>query len=319
MRSGLVVLVMLVLTSGCTSSQTGNEGNFVFTYFTDDDFTNFNKPIAVNAFLDLFVDQVGTRDPVALTSAESDDPSVLDVVGFQGNRYIVEATGVGTGRVSVEGNVNGETLTDSIDMRTATPDRIRLFHTCTSAGTAYYLTSQAIYLGYELERSSGEAVIGYGYYPVTETPGALTIDFFSDSQQYIPMVTTSSTGSFDVDSTLAGDTERLVVDVVDPFEINGVTLQLGANQSTFVNETDFYYVLPTVDGVPVCQANTPYDVQTTTPNICSVRENDPNNRQNEFGWFEVTGNGTGTCTVEVSYPESADGTVAVGTVNITIR
>ncbi len=319
MRNAFAGLVVLALVSGCTSSQTGNEGNFVFSYFADDDFSNFNKPITVMGFLDLFVDQVGTRDPVALTRAESEDPTVLDVVGFEGNRYVVEATGEGSARVSVEGNVNGETLTDSIDMRTAVPERVRLFHTCTGAGAAYYLTNQAIYLGYELELLSGEPVIGYGYYPVTETPGALTVDFFSDSQQFIPMVTTSTVGSFDVDSTLTGDTERLIVDVIDPFDIDGVALQVGANQSTFVNDTDFFYVLPTVNGVPVCQANTQHSVATTTQDTCSVRENDPVSRRNEFGWFEVTGRATGTCTVEVTYPESSSGVVPVGTVNITIR
>ncbi|MEL6546614.1 MAG: hypothetical protein AAFQ82_18450 [Myxococcota bacterium] len=310
------MVATLWVSVGCTSTQTGNEGNFDFTYFTDDNFRNFNKPIAVGAFLDLFVDQTGTGRDVSLSSATTDDPMVLNVVEVSGQRFRVEATGVGTSRIFVEGTVSGVTETDSVDMRTAIPERLRLSHTCTTSDTGTYLADSNILIGYELELLSGEAVIGFGEYPVAEIPAGLTIDMGADNQTFIPM-RTGFAGSYDLDSTI--DAERLFVQVVEPSSIDGVTLQLGGLQSTFVNDTDFYYVLPTVGGAPVCQADIQYSVSTSTPTVCSVQENDPTDRENEFGWFQVTGVSTGTCVVDVTYPGSSMMLNPVGSVNITIQ
>jgi hypothetical protein len=43
----------LLLTVACQSTLTGNEGNFQFSYDADDWITDFNKPIAVGAYLDI--------------------------------------------------------------------------------------------------------------------------------------------------------------------------------------------------------------------------------------------------------------------------
>ncbi|MEM6732816.1 MAG: hypothetical protein AAF658_14755, partial [Myxococcota bacterium] len=314
MRTQLIGACALFFSVGCTSTQTGNEGNFDFTYFTDDAFTNFNKPIAVGAFLDLFVDQTGTGIDVNLASAESDNEDILEVVGFERQTFIVFATGVGTARLSVEWTAGGVTEMDSIDMRTAIPEVLELRHTCVSGSNGQYLAGQPFFVGYELELNSGEPVIGYGYYPVTPSSSVIALDELSDSQAFIPLLTSDFPGSYTLDSNI--DAERLGVELVAPSQINGVMLEAGALQSTFINDTDFFYVLPTVDGVEVCQANLQYSVATTTPSICSAQESDPSNRRTEFGWFQVTGNASGTCTVEVTYPNVQ--ATPIGSVDITI-
>ena len=76
-RIMLAVASMGIASGACVSKTTGNEGNFEFSYPADDRVGDFNKPIAVGAFLDLEVRDVGDRSPVALDSASFVDPSVF--------------------------------------------------------------------------------------------------------------------------------------------------------------------------------------------------------------------------------------------------
>jgi len=161
------VLTFLALT-GCQSRITGNEGNFLFSYWADDDIVDFNKPIAVNAFLDVEVREVGTQLPVTLTDASTDDPAVLDVTGFDSYVATVQGMGDGGALLSVAGTTaGGDALTDSVNLLARVPEVHVLGHTCTPDTTAGYLVDSEILVPYEFMMTNGQNVIGYGYYPVS--------------------------------------------------------------------------------------------------------------------------------------------------------
>ncbi|MEO1170557.1 MAG: hypothetical protein AAFX94_00670 [Myxococcota bacterium] len=315
----IFLFAALATVTACRSSQTGNEGNFVFSYFTDDDVTNFNKPIAVEAFLNIQVDEVGSGRDVTLTDAFTDAPGVLDVVDFEAQTVVVTGVSGGNARLNVEGTVRGVSSTDSVDLRTAVPDFIELFHTCTTSRNGHYLTGQAIVVGYELERSNGEDVIGYGYYPTVEDDSSLLAkDVENLSQTYIAYTTGNLPGIVDIDSALPGDAESLTVTLVDPLDIAGARVQIGLLQDITVGEREFFYVLPeTASGDPICQANTRLTVRTSSP-ACTVEEADPADRENEFGWIRVTGVAEGSCDVDVAYPDSLSGNTPVETLRFEI-
>ena len=90
MRKHILIASLTVLPAlvGCTSKITGNEGNFEFSYPADDRVADFNNPIAVGAYLDLEVRDVGYQQPVTLSAASTDDESVLMVESFQAHELL---------------------------------------------------------------------------------------------------------------------------------------------------------------------------------------------------------------------------------------
>ena len=160
----------------CTSTQTGKAGELEFTYVTDDDVRDFNKAIAVGARLDLEVRESGNAPyqerKVTINEATSSDESVLSVVGTSGDVFTVEGTGTGSAELRADATTvdSGEGLVDTIDMRAAIPEVLKLQHSCgdnPSGRVGKYLVDQTILIPFEMELADGQPVIGYGYYPVT--------------------------------------------------------------------------------------------------------------------------------------------------------
>jgi hypothetical protein len=299
----------LLVAAGCQSRLTGNEGNFVFVYDADDDYTDFNKPIAVNAFLDIEVREVGTELPVTLTSASTDDPSVLDVTGTLENVATLQGMGDGGALLSVEGTTSdGETLPDSVNLLAATPEVHKLGHTCTLDDTAGYLVSNSVYVPFEFQKENGQNIIGYGYYPVTAQEGAVILDEAGSSQQYMLF----DVGAAPAAETLVSDIDgtSVAMTIVQASALDGVEEPIaGVIEDIDVGDTNPFYVRPTVGGTTVCQADTTKTVVSDTPAICDVRDAAApiNGKSYEYGWFEIGGVSQGTCLYTVTFDAGNDG------------
>jgi hypothetical protein len=314
-RLYLIVSVALVTAAvtGCNSRLTGNEGNFVFSYPADDDPTNFNKPIAVGAKLDLTVTDTGQpARAVNITAAAFDDPEVLAVASFDGDKIIIEGVGDGTALLEVEGTTaDGETLPDSVNMISRVPEVLKLWHTCAAGDVANYFVDQKVWLGFDMEMSNGQPVIGYGYYPVDAAPGAsFTLDASASTQRHIAFQAGGSAGSVTLTSQI--DSKTLDVEVVTKAQIDGVSEPtVHVWEDIDVGDKNSGYVLPTVGGVAVCQANVTKTVVSDTPTICAVTDKDPPDTNDdasyEFGWFEIEGLAEGDCLYTVTYPEGNGG------------
>ena len=311
MKTSRLMIAPLVLAAmlGCDSTITGNEGNLTFSYDADDAVLDFNKPIAVGAMLDLMVAEVGTGEDAAILAASTDDEAVLSVTEFAGATLTLEAMTEGSALVLVDAETSSGPVSDSVMMSAAVPEVLIMSHTCGEQGGAY-LTGQSIYVPFEFELANGQPVIGYGYYPVNSSnQDVLVRDESFNGQQYMRLDTLAA-GEASLDSDI--DDGSLALTVVDEAAIDGVTEPLAfVLEDIDVGDTNPFYVLPSVAGVSVCQAQATMEVQSDTPELCAVRtigsEVAAGDARYESGWFEIEGLQEGTCAYTVTYPLGADG------------
>jgi len=303
-----VLSAALLLAVACQSTLTGNEGNFQFSYDADDWITDFNKPIAVGAYLDISVREVGTFQAIDLSDASYDDPAVLDVESFEGASITVAGTGEGLALLQVEGTTaSGETLTDSINMQAKVPEVLAMWHTCGGETQGNYLTDQRIWLPFEMQMENSQPVIGYGYYPLTADTAAATLVSAESGQQWMAFDTAVAAGvtvlSSDIDDT------TLTMNVVAPSAINGVDKPIAyVVEDIDVGDTNGFYVRPLLDDLALCQAEVDNTVVSDTPDICTVTDTEPvETGDHEYGWFSVTGVAEGECIFTVSYPDGNNG------------
>jgi len=310
---------------GCRSELTGNLGNFVFSYAADDDLNNFNKPVAVGAKLDVQVHEVGAaRREVDLSAAAFDGDTVLTVATFSGNEITVEGVGDGSALLEVEGTtVSGESLPDEVNMLARVPEVLKLRHTCDAGAAANYFTDQRIWLGFDMEMDNGQPVIGYGYYPATSSdPAALGLEVAAGTQAHMAFQT-GGTAAAGVTLTSDIDDTQLTFDIVTKAMVDGVREPTVITvEDIDVGDKGSGYVLPTVGGTPVCQANITKTVVSDTPTLCSITESEPptdGDNSREYGWFEIEGLAEGECLYTVTYPEGADGAGVSQQFSVTIE
>lgn len=314
-RWAIGAAAVAMLASGCVAKQTGKEGNFAFSYWTDDGVRDFNKPLAIGSMLEVSVVTAGQEaEAVTLDGAESGDPDVLEVESFAGNKFIIEGISEGLAEISV----TGEGSSDRIDFSVVEPEVLELWHSCLSQGErqASYLVGDRIWMPFEMKLSNGRAVIGYGRYPVNVEPaaGAMVVAD-SRNQTWIPLDLGNDKGVVTLTSQIDGTTATL--NLVEEADIDGVGLTDDQHQA-YVGRDRVLPAVPTVGGEAVCQANLQAVVDTSTPEVCEVRT--PNidesgdlsdEDKRDLGWLEgnviVRGKTTGTCTFSLSLPTAAGG------------
>ena len=303
------LIALCALTAvGCQSTLTGNEGNFRFSYWAVDWVNDFNKPVAVGAMLDLEVRGVGSNTAVDLTAATFDDPLVLEVSSFASKDITILGTGSGLALLEVEGTLDGETLTDSVNMQSKVPEVLELAHTCDGlADEAAYLVDHDIIVGFEMEMSNSQPVIGYGYYPVELTATSATVDHDSVSQIWISVNTGDVAESVVMSSTI--DDTTLSLELATEGQIDGVQEPTAwVIEDIDVGDTNGFYTRPLIGDLVVCQSDVNMTVESDTPDICAIHEHDPDgNGEYETGWFAVEGVAEGTCEYTVTYPDGAEG------------
>ncbi len=322
-RTHHLVAAALVLAVACRSTLTGNEGNFQFAYDADDWITDFNKPIAPGAFLDIQVREVGSLLPVELTAASYDDESVLSVVSFDSDWITVQGMGDGTALLSVEGTTGaGETKTDSINMLSSTPEVLVLWHSCVAGSEAYYLADQRVWVPFEMQMENSQPVIGYGYYPLALDTEAAALDEDDSNQQWMAFDTAAAAGTLVLSSEI--DDTELTMYVAEEGEIDGVQEPIAwVFEDIDVGDTNAFFVRPMVDDLPICQGDLEKTVVSDTPDTCTVTDTDPvdatGDGEHEYGWFEVTGVAEGECLYTVSYPNANEGAGASEQFSYTIE
>ncbi len=302
----LIALLPLVAI-GCQSGLTGNEGNFKFSYTADDDINDFNKPVAVGAFLDLEVHAVGTLSPVELTAAAFDDPTVLDVVAFSGKDITIQGMGEGLALLEVEGDVGGSSLPDSVNMQSKVPEVLKLHHTCTAGTDAAYIVERDIVVSFDMEMSNSQPVIGYGYYPVSLTGADATLLDNNTSQVWIAIGTGTTSETMEIVSDIDGTS--LLMQVATEADIDGVEEPVAfVIEDIDAGDTNAFFVRPMLGDLVFCQSDVPMTVASDTPDICTTSAHDPDgDGEHETGWFNVTGVAEGTCQYTVTYPGGAAG------------
>lgn len=325
-RTALLILAVAFVGSACTSRVTGNEGNLSFEYVADDRPLDFNKPIAVGARLELRVREAGSLQLVdRITSAGTDDESVLQVVDISGPTLIVEGVGAGNALIEVEAALaSGGVLSDSVNMTARVPEVLDMRHSCTDGDTGTYLVDQNIWLWFDMEMANGQPVIGYGYHPVAFDPGdGMALDETTRNQQWFELLTSDTPQTVTISSEI--DETEVTAILVEASDIDGAVL-IG-DYGALVDVPTWYYTLPLRDEARICQANTELTVEVLTPDICEVtlpvdeptdeeiassvgaarNTEGPDETINESGWLRVVGFEVGVCEFSVTYTEGADG------------
>lgn len=314
----IVSTALTTLAAGCVSSTTGEEGNLSFRYSSPNDARNFNKPIAVGAKLDVRVYAAGTVEPgeddaAEIVSASAGDSAVFTVSNGGGNTIIVEGVGAGSSELLVTATVAGEEVSDRVTMMARVPEVLKLTHLCGDPGRAvgFYLVGQEIDLGFGMELSDGQQMIGYGYYPIDVEPTAgATLKTDSRDQTFVKLTTGAEAGQVTLSSRI--DATTMTLNLVEEGAINAIALE--APVAVAVDEQEIYTLLPSVQGSPVCQARVAFTVTTTTPDICDVTALS----DTEFGqavdaltrklnWIQIEGKTVGDCAFDVTLPNASGG------------
>lgn len=301
-----LVAATLLFGLACVSSTTGNEGNLEFSYVTDDKVRDFNKPIAAGAQLDIFVAQAGSSKAVTVMSGKTDKPEVAKVISAGGNQVVVQGVAPGEFKIEVEAQLpDGTNKTDSINMLVRAPEVLKLRHYCTDSWAANYLVDQKVLVGFDMEMTNGQSVIGYGYHPVTIEPatGAI-LDKNNKDQASLHLQTGSTRQTVTIKSQI--DATQMTLGLVLPGDINGASLNSATSPvgGNFVGQKRLMHVRPTVDGTPVCQSVLDMTVTNSTPDVCEVKSTKSGS---VWGWVEVTGKKVGKCTFTCTFPQGDGG------------
>lgn len=297
---------------GCTSSLTGNEGELQFSYRTDDLGTDFNKPVAVGAKLDLTVRTAGEQQSVDINDVFVNEDVFL-VDGFMGDEFTLEAIGEGTSLVEVDADGPDGATADSVNMRTAVPEVLNLRHTCTSDNrAAYVIERENVAVSFDMKLDDGTDVIGYGYYPVDVPTELGTLDEDSSTQAFMILNLGSIAGDYAIGSTI--DEGTLELSVIEESDITEAETNSGADGIRVVEgETGSVVVWPAVEGTRVCHS-APHTATSLTPETCTVRgEQDPDDPESPFNtgsFVSIEGVAAGECRFEVTYTGGNDGTGA---------
>lgn len=314
MRRNTIItgLVALAALAGCESKLTGNEGNFTFSYTADDDVRDFNKPIAVGAKLDVKVQAVG-GGAVTLSDAQSDNQAVLKVAGFTGNVVTVEGVGAGGALISVEGTPpSGTSLKDSVNMLSRVPEVLKLSHVCTANRDAAYLVNQPISLTYDMEMKNGQAVIGYGYWPLRFTPeGDVTHNVTTKDQQFLRLKTGATKAEVTISSTIDATTATL--HVITAADIDAADFAVTPGK-TKVNASNLFELRLSAGGLPVCLPDLEGSATATTADLCEASmvtvprvDDDRDYEAPTLRVVKVTGKAAGECTFQATWPAANGG------------
>jgi hypothetical protein len=318
--ASLAVLGFLAAsTAGCESLLTGNEGNLLFSYEAVDELSDFNKPVAVGAKLDLRVREAGTRAEVDIVLARSESDDVLQVVDTSTKGPIVlEGRSDGTARISVRARLgNGRVVDDSVDMQAREPEVLSLRHVCTPDSEAAYLVGMDVLVPYDMELQSGKALVGYGLFPVDVAPaGGVVFDATSTDQENFHLRTQDSPGLVTLQSRVDANTLGMRLVSIDDIDGGGLS-PASLDDEVPVNALSAVRVLPTAAGQFICCPRTPMTVVADTPEICEVQALGEATCL-VAGFVNVRGLAEGTCSFRATWTAADGGAGVQATVSVPI-
>ena len=229
--------LLLATAASCNKSRhTGELGQIIFEYYSEQDTYNFNKPVIEGGKLDLFIQGVSREEmPLSITNARSSRPEALAVSGWIDHLFTLEGGTSGDATIEVEGaSEAGEERQDRIRLRVAAvtqiefhPEDARIdgntqesgFLTYTS-GTITAPVGAHVELPWTRWSKNGEPLIGYGVHPVKLKPkGAAFLDRDTTEDDFVKLIMPSQPTSFVLtpEDSLEGDSVHF--DVYEPSRI----------------------------------------------------------------------------------------------------
>ncbi len=161
-RSWLVIALASAgaLMVGCEASEEGEEGNFNFVY-ADSLFVS-STDLAEGAMARVRVEDAQEDRPVMLREVFSEDEDTLSIADIGDDDFVMEARASGETRVTAESA--DDDLSDSFRVRSAEVAGLSFDSRCSSNT---FVAGAGARFRYEMSDSAGDALTGYGQYPVT--------------------------------------------------------------------------------------------------------------------------------------------------------
>ena len=301
---GVLVAAALMVAAGC-ARQTGERGELIFMYESVEDPTNFNKPIAQGARLEILVHDVRRDEAAHVVEARSKDPDVVEITGTVAHLVGLKARSPGLARIEVRAvDDQGIERADAFTIRVAPVERLLLEDDCWhEESRPLVLTGAKLYLPWSRRSSTNEPLTGFGIFPLRVEPeaaGELRTNSVDQGGGWLDVA--RHVGRFEVRPTVGGG-DGVAFEAVDAEAIDGVVRawpppSFARGSWTIRGVATFVEIEPRVGGRPLCQLEDfPHEVDNLTPELCEVEP-----LAFAPGLVKITGRAFGACRYEVRFP-----------------
>lgn len=162
-------------TAGCEVAKTGEDGNLKFQFTADDRIVppTFNRAVAKGLRVVVKVSDATTNAAVTVSTANSDNTSVLRVPQKSGSRITLEGRGVGTASLSVRTTAG---VTDSVSVEVADIDSVTLTNPGPLLkpveGIASLVVGADVPFPMTIKDAAGRSLVGFGDIPLVIEPSS---------------------------------------------------------------------------------------------------------------------------------------------------
>ncbi len=265
---------------GCEARQTGDRGELIFSYSAWDDVTNFDRPIAAGAALDLRVTRVlDEEQPLHIKRARMSPAPVARVAGVVAHSARVIGLKPGTARLRVRARDEGGALVwDSVRLRVAQVAHVTLSHPCDvteeqQRAPLYLAAASPARLNVSMRSARQEPLRGWGLAPLqlTVSPaGAATLSDRAEEEGVIDVTIAPDAQRLSITSALSQD--KLDYHVITPAALDGIRLAPFLSDSLIALEGEVSSLRfeALSQGQALCHGQAPVQVRSVTPERCSV-------------------------------------------------
>lgn len=295
-RLGYLSGLVLSLITGCSST---TPKQLQLSYPNDPEPNEGSVRIATGTSMAVVasVQNAQKRYTVELTEVSSLDEQVAAASLVNGD-VLVEAKAAGKSTILIKGGISpgDQAAQRSLEVEVVETASLKLEHHCgVKTASPLYLVGQRLHVGLARYDAQGHKLQGVGPAPVTLSSGA-KVDPFNGLQSGIEFDAGDVAGDLVVRSTI--DDASLTLKLVSPSQIDGALLsELHELQ---VGDKESFYVLPSINGQPICQSKLELKAESLSAQICSVTlESDAlGDLGGEAGLVLIEALGVGSCRVK---------------------
>lgn len=296
----------LLILSGCGVELSGEDGNLNFYYLNTQLQSGVSSgTLATGARIDVALRVPDSDENLPVRDAVSEDSSILDVTNVASHRFTLEGVAPGSARVTGEATVDGESVTDSVEISVANVDSLRLGVRCSDP---VFVTDSRAQFSYRMYDAAGSKLTGYGRYDVDVEPAAGgTVNDSITAIELLEISTGSEPGEYLLVPTVGDEEEResFAFELVAPGDITFASItdndQESATTVAAGQEVAIALFTLETDDKNVCgPADAAVQLSTSTPDICDV----------SYSFFgdlhilNVQGISEGNCEINFSVPDT---------------
>lgn len=285
------------------SEQTGETGEFIFSYVSADRDEDFDRPMALESQLVMRITDSDTEEVAQQITQLKSLPSehfALSSSGQQRGEFLLTGQRSGRGSVEVVARSNGQTKTDRISVEVAPVTRQRLEHLCTSLSEAAYLPNRTIELGFERYHGS-RRLVGRGSCGATFDPPV--VEGISCDEANFKLQGVEQAGPISVSS--GSGLSNFKIHVVSPELVDFAPV--GTTNPLYEGQSEGIRLEPQTMYWPVC-ATMRLDVEIITTRICRTSSGETSfsvDHRPGVDDFRLQGHLSGDCVFRVSSPDLA--------------